>query len=92
MDKNFFFYTHYDENKHRNDMEVKFLIANGSILKPKIYPIEVKTSKQYTTKTLDNFICKYKDRIGKAYIIHTKNLIIKDNNIICIPSYMTMCL
>lgn len=86
-----FFYTQYNKDKHRNDIEIDFLISNGSITKPKIIPIEVKSSKQYKTESLNKFIVKYKDRIDKAYIIHTKNLCIKDN-IICIPSYMTMCL
>lgn len=86
-----FFYTRYNKEKHRNDIEIDFLISNGSITKPKIYPIEVKSSKRYKTESLDRFIDIYKKRIGKAYIIHTKNLIVKEN-IICIPSYMTICL
>ena len=86
-----YFYTRYNKEKHRNDIEIDFLISNGSLTKPKIYPIEVKSSKKYKTESLDRFISLYKKRIGSAYIIHTKNLSIKDN-IICIPSYMTMCL
>lgn len=86
-----FFYTHYSEEKHRNDIEIDFLISNGSKIKPKIYPIEVKSGKRYTTKSLERFIEKYRQRIGKAYVIHPKNLSVKDD-IIYIPSYMTMCL
>lgn len=86
-----FFYTHYSEEKHRNDIEIDFLISNGSITKPKIYPIEVKSGKKYTTKSLERFIEKYRQRVGKAYVIHPKNLSVK-GDIICIPSYMTMCL
>ena len=33
-----FFYTHHNEEKHRNDMEIDFTLSNGSKLKPKIYP------------------------------------------------------
>ena len=83
-----YFYTHYSQEKHRNDMEIDFIISNGSALKPKIYPIEVKSSKRYTTTSLSNFCEKYKKRIGQAYIIHTKNLCEK-HGILCIPSYMT---
>lgn len=86
-----FFYTHYSEEKHRNDIEIDFIITNKSKTKPKIFPIEVKSNKRYMTKSLEKFIEKYHDRIGKAYIIHTKNLAVKEN-IICIPSYMTFCL
>ena len=86
-----FFFTKYSEEKHRNDIEIDFLISNGSITKPKIYPIEVKSGKKYTTTSLGKFVDLYRNRIGKAYVIHTKNLSVKDD-IICIPSYMTMCL
>lgn len=86
-----FFYTHYSEEKHRNDIEIDFLISNGSITKPKIYPIEVKSGKRYKTESFEKFVSQYRRRIGKAYIIHPKNLSVK-GDIICIPSYMTMCL
>lgn len=86
-----YFYTKYNHDKHRNDIEIDFIISNGSKMNPKIYPIEVKSSKKYTTKSLDKFIELYKQRIGQAYVIHTKNLIVKEN-VICIPSYMTFCL
>ena len=55
----------------------------------KINPIEVKSGKQYKTTSLNNFREKYKERIGESYIIHPRNLIVKDG-IICIPPYMTM--
>ena len=38
---------------------------------------------------VNNFREKYKERIGESYIIHPRNLIVKDG-IICIPTYMTM--
>ena len=86
-----YFYTHYKEETHHNDMEIDFIISNGSSLKPKIYPLEVKSSKRYTTKSISIFTSKYKERIGNTYIIHPKNLQIVDD-IICIPAYMTFCL
>ena len=85
------FYTHYNENKHRNDMEIDFIISNNSKLKYKMFSIEVKSGKQYKTTSLNNFKEKYKSRIGESYIIHPRNLMIKDG-IICIPPYMTMML
>ena len=86
-----YFYTHYSTEKHRNDMEIDFIFSNNSKLKYKLYPIEVKSGKKYTTTSLNRFTEKYKSRIGESYIIHPKNLIIKDD-IICIPAYMTFCL
>ena len=73
-----YFYTHYNNVKHRNDIEIDFIISNNSKLKYKMYPIEVKSGKQYKTTSLNNFREKYKNRIGESYIIDPKNLIIKD--------------
>lgn len=86
-----FFYTHYNEEKRRNDIEIDFIISNNSKTKYKIYPIEVKSSIRYSTASLLRFRDKYKERIGGCYIIHPRNLMIKDD-ILCIPPYMTICL
>ncbi len=86
-----FFYTRYSEVKHRNDIEIDFLISNNSKLKYRTFPIEVKSSKRYTTTSLLRFNASYGKRVGESYIIHPKNLMLKDD-IVCIPPYMTMCL
>lgn len=86
-----FYYTHYNKEMHKNDIEIDFIISNNSKTKFKIYPIEVKSSKKYTNKSLIKFEEKFKERIGASYIIHPKNLQI-DGNIICIPPYMAICL
>ncbi len=86
-----YFYTHYSEEKHRNDIEIDFLISNNSKLKYKMFPIEVKSGKRYTTNSLLRFREKFKQRIGGCYIIHPKNLSVKDE-VLCIPPYMTICL
>lgn len=86
-----YFYTHYSEEKHRNDIEIDFLISNNSKLKYKINPIEVKSSKNYSIVSLKRFSEKFKDRIGECYIIHPKNLVLKEA-IVCIPPYMAWML
>ena len=86
-----YFYTHYNEEKHRNDVEIDFIISNNSKLKYKMYPIEVKSGKRYTVKSLKRFQEKYCERIGECYIIHPRNLSWKED-IVCIPPYMAMCL
>lgn len=57
-----------------------------------IAPIEAKSSKKYTTSSLDKFASTFKKRISNSYIIHPKNLYIREDGIICIPAYMTFCL
>ena len=86
-----FFYTHYSEKKHRNDIEIDFLLSNNSKLKYRMYPIEVKSGTNYSTTSLVRFREKYRQRIGECYIIHPRNLTMKDG-IVCIPPYMTICL
>lgn len=86
-----FFYTKYNSNKHRNDIEIDFLISNNSKLKYKIYPIEVKSSSRYSLTSLTRFDDSYKERIGGKYIIHPKNLK-QEGNTLFLPAYMTFCL
>ena len=86
-----FFYTQYNEETRHNDIEIDFIISNNSKTKYKMYPIEVKSSARYSTKSLLKFKEKFKSRIGGCYIIHPRNLMEKDD-ILCIPPYMTICL
>lgn len=86
-----YFYNHYNEEKHRNDIEIDFIISNNSKLKYKMFPIEVKSGKRYSTVSLNSFMKKYKERIGAGYIIHPRNFMIRED-IICIPPYMTIML
>ena len=86
-----YFYAHYSEEKHRNDIEVDFILSNNSKTKYKIYPVEVKSGKRYSTKSLNRFRDTFKKRIGDCYVIHPRNFAIKDE-VIYIPPYMTVCL
>lgn len=86
-----YFYTRYNEEKHRNDMEIDFILSNHSKLKYKIFPIEVKSSDKYTIRSLIRFKENFHQRIGESYVIHPKNLNIKDG-MIYLPAYMTFCL
>jgi len=86
-----YFYTRYNETKHRNDIEIDFLLSNNSKLKYRIFPIEVKSTENYSTTSLERFKEKFHERIGACYVIHPKNLMVKDD-IICLPPYMTFCL
>ncbi len=82
-----FFYTRYNEEKHRNDIEIDFIISNESKTKFKISPIEVKSSKNYTTSSLGTFKELFKKRIDKQIIVHPKGYSEADG-VIKIPPYM----
>ena len=85
--KKLYFYTRYSEEKHRNDIEIDFLLSNESKMNFKVFPVEVKSSKNYTATSLNRFKESFNARIDMSYIVHPKNLMI-DNEIIKIPPYM----
>lgn len=82
-----YFYTRYSEEKHRNDIEIDFLLSNESKTNFRVLPIEVKSSKNYTTTSLGRFKEIFGKKIAMQYIIHPKNLVI-EGDVIKIPPYM----
>lgn len=86
-----FFYTRYNQESHKNEMEIDFLISNKSKLRYKIYPIEVKSTDKYSTRSLEKFDDKFHSRIAGNYVIHPKNLKV-DGLTLYLPAYMTVCL
>ncbi|MCM1170384.1 MAG: AAA family ATPase [Bacteroides sp.] len=86
-----YFYTRYNTQKHRNDVEIDFLLSNNSKLKYKMYPVEVKSTDRYGITSLQSFKTLFKERVGGCYVIHPKNLKV-ENGITYLPAYMTFCL
>lgn len=82
-----YFYTRYSEEKHRNDIEIDFLLSNESKTNFRVFPVEVKSSKNYTTTSLGRFKNLFGKRIAVQYIVHPKNLSV-DGQIVKIPPYM----
>lgn len=90
LNKKLYFYSRADNQDRSNTMEIDFLILDKT--KPtKISPVEVKSGKNYTTSSLNKFSLKFHAKLGKKYLIHTKDLFQKDG-ITYIPVYMTMFL
>lgn len=87
MGRKLFFYTRYNEESHRNDIEVDFLLSNESKTNFKVYPLEVKSSKNYSTTSLGKFREIYGKKISVSYIIHPKSFS-TDGDIMKIPPYM----
>lgn len=81
-----FYYTFPKENSTHN-YEIDFLLARGN----KVCPIEVKSSGYKTHASMDVFSDKFSGKIGRKYLIYTKDLR-KDGDILCLPVYMTMFL
>ena len=77
-----FYHTWKKDEKHY--YEIDFLLSRGA----KLCPVEVKSSGYKTHASLDAFCDKYSARVGKRYLIYTKDLT-KDNGTTLLPAYMT---
>ena len=82
-----YFYTHYSTELHMNDIEIDFLLSNKSKTNLKVYPVEVKSSKNYTTSSYDAFKKRFGKRIETSYIIHPKQFVV-DGNSVKLPPYL----
>ena len=82
-----FFYSRPDRGDGEGRMEVDFLVRKGDL----IYPVEVKSGAYQHHASLDKFRRKFKNRLGDAYILYTKDLMVKDG-IRHLPLYMSMFL
>lgn len=78
-----FFYSRTDKQDFHNNMEIDFLIRD----RKKISLIEVKSGEYRKHTSLDRFAEKFSDKVGKKYIVYTKDLK-KEEDVICIPAYM----
>lgn len=88
--KKLYFYTRYNKEKHRNDIEIDFLVSNDSKVNYRINPIEVKSSKNYTTTSLRKFKDLFGKKIENQIIIHPKNFS-EEPELVKIPPYMLWC-
>jgi predicted AAA+ superfamily ATPase len=82
-----YFYSRNDKVRRENHMEIDFLITE----KKKITPIEVKSGNNTSHSSLDKFKNKFASKIGNAYILYSKDVMIKEG-IVYLPIYMTMFL
>ena len=78
------FYHTFMNRSSRHNYEVDFLISR----KNKICPLEIKSSGYKKHASLDHFCEKFSDRILNKYLVYTKDYD-KDNDVICLPIYMT---
>ena len=73
--------------------EIDFLLTRGfsdAAGKPRVTPIEVKSSKSYSTVSLDDFAEKYAERLGREIVLHPKQLAVRGNREY-LPLYMSFC-
>lgn len=83
-----FFFSKYDKSEAAERMEVDFLMAKSKLGRRKnISPIEVKSTKNYTTISLEKFRRKYTQFIDTPYVLHTGDLR-TESDVTYLPLYM----
>jgi len=82
-----YYYSRNETGNRAASMEIDFLIDDGR----KICPIEVKSSAYRNHSSLDKFRRKFNRSLGDAYILYTKDVMIK-SDVIHLPLYMTFLL
>ncbi|MCR5388041.1 MAG: DUF4143 domain-containing protein, partial [Lachnospiraceae bacterium] len=85
--KKLYFYNRYSIEKHRNDIEIDFLLSNDSKTNYRVNPIEVKSSKNYSAVSIGKFTDAFKRKVDNPMIVHPKNLV-EVEGILRIPAYM----
>jgi hypothetical protein len=89
-----YFYSDSGKADPSSRMEIDFLIPRpdkNAAGKMRISPVEVKSARQYGTKSLDRFAAKFASRVGEQVILHPKQLKIEGQRWY-IPLYMGFCL
>ncbi len=81
------YYHTFPTESGKHNYEVDFLISEGD----KVSPIEVKSSGYRTHTSMDAFCRKFSLRVGNKYLLYTKDTH-KDQDVLCLPVYMTMFL
>lgn len=83
-----FYYTCSSRDDAADRMEIDFLIRKEKVTsRHNICPIEVKSSPRYTLTSLEKYKKKFHNYLGQSYILHSKDLEIKDD-FIYLPLYM----
>ncbi len=84
-----YFYTNASRDDVTERMEIDFLIAKSKISnRHNISPIEVKSSKNYTLRSLQKFKSKFDEQTHIPYVIHPGDYK-EENGIVYLPLYMT---
>ena len=84
-----YFYSNPCRDDASERMEIDFLIAKRKITsRHNISPLEVKSRRGYTLKSLQKFRRKFDRELNTPYVLHSADVMEKDG-VICLPLYMT---
>ncbi len=84
-----YFYSNPSKEDLSSRMGIDFLVAKKQITNAhNISPVEVKSSKNYTLRSLSRFIQKYPQQLHTPYVLHPLDLK-EEEGILYLPLYMT---
>ncbi len=84
-----YFYSNPARDDLTSRMEIDFLVAKRQITKGhNMSPIEVKSGKNYTLRSLTRFMAKYASQLYTPYVLHPLD-VKEDAGIVYLPLYMT---
>lgn len=84
------FFSRYDRNDAAGNMEIDFLVVRefeDAGMKPRVSPVEVKSTKRYGTKSLDKFRARFGSRVGTEYVLRPRQLQVEGHRV-SLPLYM----
>ena len=83
-----FFFSNYSKSSSDDCMEIDFLLAKSKIGSHRnLFPIEVKSGKNYTLKSLEKFCRKYSRQLATPYLLHTGEWR-EQNGVVFLPFYL----
>ena len=84
-----FFYSNSDRDDKESRMQIDFLIQKEIVTsRHNISPIEVKSSTNYTLRSINKCVKKFGEYLSTPYVLHTKDVELKDG-LVFLPLYMT---
>jgi predicted AAA+ superfamily ATPase len=87
-----YFYSRRSREESKNRMEIDFMLSRSKLDSAhNVIPIEVKSGKKASHKSLDKFVEKFSSYVNKPYLLWMKDRKIQDG-VEYLPIYMTPCL
>lgn len=83
-----YFYSNSSRISSEDRMEIDFLVSKSNLTRRhNVSPVEVKSGRSYAYESLSKFRRKYSAFLDKAYVLHAKDVVLKDG-VIHLPLYM----
>ncbi len=84
-----YFYSKSSRDNAEDRMEIDFLLSKSMTdRKNNISPIEVKSGRSYSTRSLNKFKNKFASALDCAFVLHVKDLRVGEDGTMYLPLYM----